>query len=124
MKQFNIGLPDGLLVIALVLWPAAARSETAEENYRLYCVQCHGTMGTGLGINETSGGLSVTPRDHTNPMEMSKLNDRDLRLAIAEGGDAVQKSGLMPPFGSTLSSQEIDQLVVHLRKLCGCQGKK
>jgi len=33
------------------------RAETAKENYRLYCVQCHGTAGSGGGITSTGGGL-------------------------------------------------------------------
>jgi cytochrome c oxidase cbb3-type subunit 3 len=65
-------------------------------------------------------GLGVSPRDHTNAKEMSKLSDRELRLAIAEGGDAVQKSELMPGWEKTLSPEAIDDLVVFLRQLCKC----
>ena len=39
---------------------------------------------------------------------MSKLTDEDIRLAIAEGGDAVQKSELMPPWGNTLTAPEME----------------
>lgn len=113
----------GLVVlIALAVDPTPGWAETAVENYRLYCVQCHGTMGNGKGINQTMGGLAVSPRDHTYAKDMSKLSDEELRLAIAEGGDAVQKSELMPPWGKTLSAKEIDDLVVYLRALCKCQG--
>jgi len=45
-------------------------------------------------------------------------------LAIAEGGDAVQKSELMPAWEKTLSTGEIDDLVLYLRKLCKCAGRK
>jgi cytochrome c oxidase cbb3-type subunit 3 len=66
----------------------------------------------------------VSPRDHTIAKEMSKLTDQELRLAIAEGGDAVQKSELMPAWEKTLSTGEIDDLVLYLRKLCKCAGRK
>lgn len=115
----------GLMIAFAVLFGSTGgRAESAQENYRLYCAQCHGTQGNGQGINQTTDGLGVSPRDHTNAKEMSKLSDRELRLAIAEGGDAVQKSELMPSWGKTLSAEEIDDLVVFLRKLCKCAEKK
>ncbi len=100
----------------------AAGGSDAEKNYRLYCVQCHGSRGNGRGINDTAGGLSVSPKNHVYPEDMSQLSDEELGTAIAEGGDAVQKSGLMPPWGETLSAQEIDDLVSYLRQLCQCES--
>jgi len=122
----SLGSSTGGLMIALavVFEPTGSRAEPAEENYRLYCAQCHGTRGNGQGINQTADGLAVSPRDHTVAKEMSKLSDGDLRLAIAEGGDAVQKSELMPAWGKTLSAEEIDDLVLYLRKLCKCAGRR
>ncbi len=108
--------------LAVAVAPATSRAESAEQNYRLYCAQCHGTQGNGQGINQTADGLAVSPRDHTNAKEMSKLADREIRLAIAEGGDAVQKSELMPAWEKTLSAADIDGLVLYLRKLCTCAG--
>jgi cytochrome c oxidase cbb3-type subunit 3 len=112
------------IVLAVLFGPTAGRAESADEIYRLYCAQCHGTQGNGQGINQTTDGLGVSPRDHTNAKEMSKLTDQELRLAIAEGGDAVQKSELMPAWRKTLSAEEIDDLVVFLRKLCKCAETK
>lgn len=120
------------MVPALAVWlscaltapPDAASAASAQENYRLYCVQCHGTLGNGEGINQTAGGLTVSPRDHTSAKDMGKLNDSEIRRAIAAGGDAVQKSELMPPWGKTLSAAEIDDLVVYLRVLCKCTEQK
>jgi len=108
--------------LAVAAGPAPAWAGSAEDNYRLYCVQCHGTLGNGEGINQTSGGLTVSPRDHTNANDMGKLSDTEIKLAITKGGDAVEKSELMPPWGATLSEQEIDELALYLRKLCRCQG--
>lgn len=110
--------------LAFVVEGASALAESAEENYRLYCVQCHGTLGNGEGINQTAGGLTVSPRNHTYAKHMSELSNKELRLAIAEGGDAVQKSDLMPPWGQTLSAEEIDELVLYLRKLCQCEANR
>ena len=100
----------------------AASGSDPEKNYRLYCVQCHGSRGNGRGINDTVGGLSVSPKNHVYAEEMVQLSDEELGMAIAEGGDAVQKSGLMPPWGQTLSAQEINDLVLYLRQLCQCKA--
>ncbi len=113
-----------MIALAVVFGSTGSRAESAEENYRLYCAQCHGTRGNGQGINQTADGLAVSPRDHTITKEMSKLTDQELRLAIAEGGDAVQKSELMPAWEKTLSTGEIDDLVLYLRKLCKCAGRR
>lgn len=53
---------------------------------------------------------------------IEEVKKEELGMAIAEGGDAVQKSGLMPPWGETLSAQEIDALVLYLRQLCQCEA--
>ncbi|OGP18184.1 MAG: hypothetical protein A2V21_308305 [Deltaproteobacteria bacterium GWC2_55_46] len=110
--------------ILLALGAAAAPSfgATAEENYKFYCAQCHGTHGRGDGPNATKE-MPVSPRDHTSAVEMSKLTDEDIINAIAEGGPATSKSSLMPPFGKTLTRGEITELKAYLRKLCNCKGK-
>lgn len=112
------------LAFMLAAAPMAGMAAPADENYRLYCVQCHGTLGNGEGINQTAGGLTVSPRDHTYAKDMSKMSDEEIRLAISGGGDAVQKSELMPPWGKTLTAAEIDDLVLYLRALCKCQAAR
>ena len=114
------------LISVLVIAPelGSAWAAPAEENYRLYCVQCHGSLGNGQGINETSGGLTVSPRNHADAALMSKLSDDQLRQAITGGGDAVDSSELMPAWGKTLSAEEIDELVLYLRQLCQCEANR
>jgi len=124
MVKLGYFLNGFMLFFAATAALSGLRAETAKENYRLYCVQCHGTQGDGGGVNNTHGGLAVSPRDHTRAEEMAKLSDEDLRLAIAEGGEAVDKSELMPAWKYTLTEREISELVVYLRELCACQEKK
>ena len=122
MTRSNIAWCYLLWVLAIAAAPAPGWALTAEQNYRLYCVQCHGTLGNGEGINQTAGGLTVSPRDHTFARDMSKLSDQEIGQAITRGGDAVEKSELMPPWGGTISEPEIDELVLHLRQMCRCQA--
>ena len=100
----------------------AALAETAEANYALYCVQCHGSAGTGKGINAPY--LAVAPRNHTSAKDMEQLADDGIALAIKEGGSAVSKSTQMPAWKSVLNDGEIKDLVAHLRKMCKCSYKK
>ena len=93
--------------------------ESAADNYRTYCWQCHGSAGNGKGINIRD--MSVQPRDHTDSKTMSALSDDDIFKAIKEGGQAVNKSVLMPPWGNTFPDEEIRDLVQYLRGLCHCQ---
>ena len=100
------------------LVPAHAK-ETAADNYKTYCVQCHGMQGNGKGVNVRD--MSVQPRDHTDAKAMSGRADDDLFKVIKEGGLSIDKSVLMPPWGNTLSDDEIRDMVQHLRELCKCQ---
>ncbi|MBI5637502.1 MAG: cytochrome c [Nitrospinae bacterium] len=98
----------------------SASAETAADNYNLYCVQCHGTAGTGKGIN--SPYLAVAPRNHSDPKAMGELSDANVALAIKEGGSAVGKSTQMPSFKHNLTDAEIKDIVALLRTKCKCTG--
>jgi len=62
----------------------------------------------------------VQPRDHTDAKAMSGRSDDMIFKVIKEGGPSIDKSVLMPPWGDTLSDDEIKDLVAYLRKLCKC----
>lgn len=109
--------------IVVTLGRGISYAVTAEENYKWYCSQCHGFTGKGDGINVTKD-MAVTPRNHASAADMSKLTDTDITNAIADGGPANSKSPLMPPFGKTLTTEEIKDLVTYLRKLCNCTAAK
>jgi len=106
------------VLIGLLSISASAR-ETAADNYKTYCVQCHGMEGNGKGINIRD--MSVIPRDHTDVKSMSARSDDELFKVIKEGGMSVNKSNLMPPWGATFTDEEIKDLVQHLRMLCKCK---
>lgn len=118
------------ICISLFIGNEKVFAVSAEENYKFYCTQCHGMEGKGDGANSNPKKvgielpeMSVTPRNHTNPVDMEKLSDIDVENAIISGGGAVSKSTIMPPFGKTLTEAEVKDLVAYLRKLCKCKGK-
>ena len=117
-SKFPVKFLFALLPLALASLPALG-TETAADNYKTYCVQCHGVDGNGKGLNIRD--MSVQPRDHTDAKSMSTRNDETLFKVIKEGGPAIEKSVLMPAWGDTLSDEEIKDMVKHLRVLCKCK---
>ena len=109
-----------LLALCQVLGPSYARAETAADNYKVYCAQCHGLSGSGGGINRAD--MPTNPRDHTSS-EMVKLSDEDIYNAVFGGGVAVGKSTFMPPWKGVLTEDEMKDMVAFLRKLCNCKGR-
>src|SRR5476649_2017490 len=113
-------MPNKLLFLFFLatLSVQAHAKETAADNYKAYCVQCHGMEGSGKGINIRD--MSVQPRDHTDAKAMSGRSDDAIFKVIKEGGPSIDKSVLMPPWGDTFSDEEIRDLVAYLRQLCKC----
>ncbi len=111
-----------LLALGLTAGVSAQAADN-EQVFKFYCAQCHGVDGEGKGPNVTED-FATNPRNFTDAEEMNKLTDGDLKTAIVDGGPGVSKSELMPPWGKTLTEEEVDGLVGYIRKLCGCEGKK
>jgi cytochrome c oxidase cbb3-type subunit III len=102
-----------LVLLTATAVQAEEPSPRAVKLYTTYCVQCHGTNRDGNGVN--SRDMAVKPRDHTDSKAMGDTPDELLFKAIKEGGLSVNKSVLMPRWGSVLSDDDIKQLVVYLR---------
>jgi len=78
-----------------------------------YCATCHGDGGKGDGQNASN--LSPPPPDLT---ALKNLGDAaHLRRVIAEGSAALGRSPLSPPWGRTLSAQEIEYITLYCRAL-------
>jgi mono/diheme cytochrome c family protein len=78
-----------------------------------YCATCHGDEGRGDGQNVSN--LNPPPPDMT-----TSTNARDaayLRRVITQGSAAVGRSPLSPPWGRSLSAQQIDDLVAYCQAL-------
>ncbi len=102
---------------------ALAWAIDAKQTFQFYCAQCHGLTGKGDGPN-VSEDFPVSPRNFTSAEEMDKLSDADVKNVILDGGPSASKSPMMPPWSKTLTEEQVDALVGHLRKLCGCAGKQ
>lgn len=114
---------DGWIVSVALLFAtmtavAAEPFERETQIYNTYCVQCHGIDRNGRGLN--TAGMSVQPRDHSDPKGMGDIPDPELFKAIKEGGLAVNKSVLMPAWSGVLTDDQIHDLVRYLRHVCQC----
>jgi mono/diheme cytochrome c family protein len=78
-----------------------------------YCATCHGDGGKGDGQNASN--LSPPAPDLTTSKSMADA--AYVRRVIAEGSAAAGRSPLSPPWGRTLSAQEIEYLTLYCRAL-------
>lgn len=88
--------------------------------YATWCAGCHGPGGGGDGWN--AAALPVPPTAHADAAVLSPRPDDVLYDGIHGGGWVLGRSPLMPAFGASLTPEQIDALVAHLRTLCDCEG--
>jgi mono/diheme cytochrome c family protein len=113
-----------ILLFAYAFGPAGASAQNVAEGknlYTTYCTSCHGDQGKGDGVAARS--LPVKPADHTNNAVMSQLSDKYLIDIITKGGSAVNKSGFMPAWGSSLNPKQVADIVAYVRSLSNSAEK-
>ena len=81
----------------------------------VHCASCHGADGKGK--TELSDSLEVTPSDLTDDEIMSKITDRELYLAVAEGGRSIHGPSVMPQWAKRLNPDQTWDVVAYLRML-------
>ncbi len=78
-----------------------------------YCATCHGDAGRGDGQNAST--LKPPPPDFTASKAMADATY--VRRVIMEGSAAVGRSPLSPPWGKTLTAQQVQYLVLYCQAL-------
>ena len=121
-KNLSMAILSMALIVFSLLGASSAQAVDVEQTFNFYCAQCHGLEGKGNGPN-VGKEFPVDPRNFTKADEMEKLTDADIKNVILDGGPSASKSPMMPPWGKTLTDEEVDALVKYLRKLCNCTGK-
>ena len=89
-----------------------------------YCQVCHGPDGDGTGFNafNLQNSFGVQPANFTDSAMMAALPEETMIMAISRGGKAVGKSQYMPPWGGTLSSGEVENVVAYIKALSKTKG--
>jgi mono/diheme cytochrome c family protein len=77
------------------------------------CVWCHADA-TQAGPSNRSN-LSPTPPLFTDGATFNSLSDDSMRNTITLGGSAMGKSAIMPPWGKTLTPDEIRAVLAYAR---------
>jgi len=86
--------------------------QRGEPMYQRYCAGCHGADGRGGGKNFMPHVGALTRKGYTDLLE-----DSYLEAIVAEGGEAFGKSAYMPAWKTTLSRQEIADVIAYIRTL-------
>ena len=114
-----------IFILPFTMAPMGAWAQNVGEGknlYNTYCASCHGDQGKGDGVAARS--LPVKPADHTNNAVMSQLSDKYLTDIITKGGNAVNKSGFMPAWGSSLNPKQVADIVAYIRSLSNSAAQK
>jgi mono/diheme cytochrome c family protein len=77
------------------------------------CVWCHADA-TQAGPSNRSN-LTPTPPLFTDGETFNSLSDDSMRNTITLGGSAMGKSAIMPPWGKTLTPEEIRAVLAYAR---------
>ena len=85
-------------------------SADAKENWAKHCAKCHGKEGAG----DTTMGKKLKIKDYTKAEEQKKFTDEEAFKITKEGKKEGSKT-LMKGFASTLSDDEIKELVKLVR---------
>ncbi len=85
--------------------------------YNQYCRVCHGEDGDGKGFNayNLKNSFGVQPADFTDSTFMANLTTETIMNVIGKGGKRVNKSQYMPPWGETLTREEIENVVAYIK---------
>jgi mono/diheme cytochrome c family protein len=95
--------------------PLSYELRLGKQVFQHYCQICHGETGAGDGFNAFN--VEPHPRDLGDPAFQKAKADADLKDTVRRGGVGVGLSPMMPPWGKTLTPDQIDQVVGYLRTL-------
>lgn len=95
------------------LIPLDYNQDQGKRVFYQQCVWCHADS-TPAGPSNRSN-VSPDPPLMNDGSILNKESDASLRNIIANGGGAVGKSAMMPPYGSTLSDEEINDVIAYIR---------
>lgn len=79
--------------------------------YANYCVTCHGVTADGNG----RAARLYDPRPAN--LRTSDKNDAYIALIVRRGGEALGRSGKMPPWGEELTDEQVSDLVAFVRSV-------
>jgi len=95
-----------------------ASIDRGRQLYKVNCTPCHGEQGKGDG--PAAAAYNPKPRNHTDPVYMSKLTDEDIAQVIQYGG-AIKNMPMMPS-NPSLKGADLAAVVAYTRSLSAHQA--
>ena len=93
--------------------PVRLTTAQARSLFNVNCARCHGVSGKGDGPDSQSLGSFVP--DFTSPAFHRWRSDAELLTAIRDGGTAVGRAPMMPPWKDVLKDEELLALRDYVR---------
>jgi mono/diheme cytochrome c family protein len=97
------------------LIPLNYQQAQGQRLFYVYCVWCHADS-TPAGPSNRSN-VTPTPALMNDGATINRESDEYLRNIITLGGSALGKSAMMPPYGRTLSQDQIRALIDYTRAI-------
>jgi cytochrome c5 len=91
------------------------RESQGKRVFYLYCVWCHADA-TPAGPSNRSN-VTPTPPLMNDGDKLNAESDEFMQNIITLGGSALGKSAMMPPYGKTLSPEEIKAVIAFTRAI-------
>jgi mono/diheme cytochrome c family protein len=79
-----------------------------------YCERCHNAESTVERVSNFDN-LEIKPHAFTEGDTLKKISDAALIAIISYGGPALNKSALMPAWGTPISKSNIQALISYIR---------
>jgi len=79
-----------------------------------YCARCHDSESTPERVSNHDN-LTAKPHAFNEGGVLNAMSDADLAAIIGFGGQALNKSPEMPPYGYTLNKADVEALIAYMR---------
>jgi len=100
--------------LAIPVFAAGYQQQVGHEVEDTYCARCHDPESTTQRVSNYDN-LAVKPHAFGEGDFLNKLSDSDLTTIISHGGQSMNMSAQMPPYGSTLPKSDIQALIAYIR---------
>ena len=110
MRIYVLSLAVMLCLAGFVRESRGDHMRPASQNYRRYCVSCHGSDGKA----KTSKGKFSHARDLTDAQWQTEVSDERIFNSIMNGRNV---RGNMPAFSDKLNEKDVNSLVSFVRAL-------
>lgn len=109
--------PAGAAEVAMAAAGAETAGFDAEGAFQTVCATCHGLTGGGDGPG--SAALEPKPAAFNDPAFWESRTEEDMVTVILQGGAAIGKSPLMPPWNALYDQAQAEAIVAYIRESFG-----